>query len=111
MRVIIDKDLNIDNTGSCGSFPAGTRYSDLVKVFGEPDVLSDGWKMDVEWRGKINGKVFTIYNYKTGKNYLGEKGLPVEGITDWHIGGKSKEVSAKLLEYFEEMKHASSFSV
>ena len=100
MRVIINKDLNINRTGCCGFFPKGTTYSDLVKVFGEPNRLNDDCKIDVEWRGKINGKVFTIYNYKTGKNYLGERGASVEVITDWHIGGKSKEVAAKLLEYF-----------
>ena len=104
MRVIIDKNMNAYGTGLCGCFPEGTRYSDLVRVFGEPEVIDDDWKTDVEWRGKIRGKVFTIYNYKTGKNYLGGKGLPVEEITDWHIGGKSKEVSAKLIEYFQEMK-------
>lgn len=106
MRVIIDKNVDIAGTGCCGSFSDGTRYSDLVKAFGEPETIN-GWETDVEWRGKIREKVFTIYNYKTGKNYLGEKGLPVEKITDWHIGGKSKEVSAKLLEYFEEMRHVS----
>ena len=102
MRVIVDKDVDISRTGACGSFPEGTKYSDLVKVFGEPNKISRGWKTDVEWRGDINGKIFTIYNYKTGKNYLGEKGLPVEEITDWRIGGNSNEIASKLIEYFKK---------
>lgn len=74
-------------------------FSKLVDIFGKPNVQGDEYKVDAEWCGDIDGEVFTIYNYKTGENYLGEKGLPVEQITDWHIGGKSKEVAQKVIDY------------
>lgn len=73
-------------------------YADLVAVFGEPNREGDGYKVDAEWTltfSRLDGlttSVATIYNYKDGKNYLGDEGLPVSDITDWHIGGKDPEV-------------------
>jgi hypothetical protein len=67
-------------------------YDILVAIFGEP-IDSDRYKVDAEWNIIFeNGEVATIYNYKNGKNYLGDDGLDVKNITDWHIGGKSKDV-------------------
>ena len=74
-------------------------YDRLVEVFGNNDGKNDGYKVDAEWDGIIDGEVFTIYNYKDGKNYLGEDGLAVEEITNWHIGGKSIKVVNKLKKY------------
>jgi len=77
-------------------------YERLVEVFGTPyKYPDDGYKADVEWDGSIDGLVFTIYNYKDGKNYLGDEGLAVEDITNWHIGGKRHRVVKKILEYIE----------
>ena len=65
-------------------------YRELVAVFGEPNCPTDGYKTDAEWEFPITGKqTANIYNYKTGKNYLGGSGLPVETITTWHIGGRT----------------------
>lgn len=71
-------------------------------VFGKPNTKSDGYKTDAEWIGKIDGEVFTIYNYKTGHNYLGDSGDDIQDITDWHIGGKKKEIANKVIKYFNE---------
>ena len=35
-----------------------------------------------------------IYNYKDGKNYLGEKGKNPEQITRWCVGGSNPEYAA-----------------
>ena len=67
-----------------------TSYRDLVNCFGEPTSDGDGYKVDAEWELTFeDGTVATIYNWKDGRNYCGADGLPVEQITDWHVGGKS----------------------
>jgi hypothetical protein len=74
--------------------PAGTSlidgvcvsYSTLVAKLGEP--VEGGYKTDAEWVIEFEGgSIVTIYNWKDGKNYCGVAGLPVNDITDWHIGG------------------------
>ena len=65
-------------------------YADLVRVFGEPNSIGDGYKTDAEWILEIDDTTVTIYNYKDGKNYNGEDGDDVKDITDWHVGGYTK---------------------
>lgn len=88
----------------CGTHLQGgvrTDYSTLVSKFGQPHE-SDGYKVDAEWDVEFaDGKVATIYNYKTGTNYLGVDGKPVEEITTWHIGGLSSIVVERILEILE----------
>ena len=74
-----------------GTFQQGyvdVSYAKLVRTFGRP-LKGDGYKTDAEWVLKIGPQIVTIYNYKTGKSYLGPKGLPVSKITRWNIGGKT----------------------
>ena len=69
-------------------------YGTLVRCFGEPDPdHCDPLKTDAEWRVARSSLPYSIsiYNWKNGKNYLGESGLPVEEIREWHIGGQNKE--------------------
>ena len=82
-------------------------YHELVEAFGEPTMETDGYKVDAEWHVsfQINDEhagFVTIYNYKNGKNYLGKNGLNVEDITEWHVGGKSRDSLVVLEEYFEQ---------
>lgn len=66
-------------------------YRDLVRIFGEPHDSGDGYKTDAHWALRFDdGTIATIYNYKDGKNYCGEAGMPVEKITDWHVDGKGE---------------------
>ena len=88
-----DKDINID--GSNKQDDIGVSYTRLVKAFGEPiidyDVTSDAlWIIKTE-----DGVVITIYDYKKGKNYLGNMGLPADAISYWHIGGFNKDKDHK----------------
>ncbi len=75
-----------------------TSYADLVKLFGEPERMTEGdGKTDVEWHLTFQSfgqfeEVATIYNWKDGPNYLGPEGTPVEKIREWHIGGKRGDV-------------------
>jgi hypothetical protein len=74
-------------------------YADLVKVFGEPTAERDGYKVDVEW--EFDNKI-SIYNWKDGKNYLGDDGMEVEDITDWHIGGTTKTHVIRIVDALKE---------
>lgn len=75
-------------------------YEEIVKVFGKPNGIADGYKTDVEWIGEFYGKVFTIYNWKDGKNYNGDTGLEIEEITEWHIGSLRKETAIVVKNFF-----------
>ena len=94
---IFTKALLESSHGTCLQGYVQCSYKHLIEVLGEP--LSGGYddrKSDAEWVllvGK-DKEVVTIYNYKDGKNYCGEKGLDVEDIEEWHIGGKKKEIVA-----------------
>lgn len=78
-------------------------YSELVKVFGEPNAENDGYKTDAEWEVEFeDGTYATIYNWKDGKNYCGEDGLPISKITDWHIGGNVHAAYEHVRDTIEE---------
>lgn len=73
-------------------------YQEIVDVFGPPNDGNDGYKTDVQWRIWTPFGMATIYNYKTGKNYLGDEGEQIPDIRDWHIGGVNKDVVAPILK-------------
>ena len=86
MELVMDSEVELSGTHLQGHIECA--YAELVKAFGEPILIAKpDMKTDAEWHGRIDGEVFTIYNYKDGKNYLGEDGLEVLKITYWHIGG------------------------
>ena len=78
-------------------------YSNLVSKLGMPHG-NDGYKVDAQWQFVKNGVVFIIYNYKTGKNYLGKKGKPIDKIKDWHIGGFNKKAVLVVQKLFPKSK-------
>lgn len=86
-----------DGTGLQGYLPEGTRYEDIVRIFGDPQFGKslDG-KIQVEWVGRINGLVFTIYDYKSR--------IEIGRNTDWHIGGKNKIVADLVSTFFRISK-------
>ena len=88
---------NHNGTGLQAYLPDGTRYRDIVKAFGKPQSgLSPDSKIKVEWIGRVNGIVFTIYDYKSK--------LDPEKNTDWHIGGKVKLAAELVNLYFGKIK-------
>ncbi len=83
--------------GTCLQGYLSASYYEIVKRYGEPMPLYDGFKTDVEWTIKWeDGVIGTIYNYKNGRNYLGESGLDAEDITEWNIGGNKKIVEKRI---------------
>jgi hypothetical protein len=80
--------INTDGTSLVGKVVID--YPTLKKLFGKP-TKSDEYKSDAEWDIEFeDGVVATIYNWKDGKNYCGESGLPKTKITDWHVGGNDR---------------------
>ena len=97
--------VNLDVTGGFGSSLQATidvAYAVLVDLFGEPNRETDGYKVDAEWELEFDEEYLTIYNYKTGKNYLGAEGDAVEFITDWHIGGNDKEKATEFVQFIKD---------
>jgi hypothetical protein len=95
----MEKTTNVGGTFLQGYIKAS--YDQLVKTFGEPhDPNGDNYKTDVEWAFEFaDGTVATLYNWKNGKNYLGEaEGLELNDIYEWNVGGNSDKAVAKLLE-------------
>jgi hypothetical protein len=80
-----------DINGTCLQGYVFTTYQKLVETFGEPGDNFDDYKSDAEWTlTDESGNVVTIYNWKDGPNYCGAEGIPVEQITEWHIGGRNE---------------------
>lgn len=73
-------------------------YAEVCAILGtEDEDGGDSYKVDAEWVRTLKlpdgeSLVFTLYNYKDGKNYLGDEGFEKEQITDWHIGGRDPKV-------------------
>ena len=79
-------------------------FDSLRTTFGRPEKGSVDGKTDAEWYLEIvdtEGQkyVATIYNWKNGKNYLGDKGLRAEHITNWNIGVKDRRVVDLIKQY------------
>lgn len=84
-----------------------TTYENLVKVLGEPVQVND-IKTQCEWiitflPEKSESQVATIYDWKLGKQYLGEEGTDKENIKYWHIGGYNKIVVDYLTILFNQL--------
>lgn len=84
----------IDVSGTSLQGYVSITYAKLVKVFGEPNALGDGYKKQAKWNFVTpDGDAVTIYDYKQGACYHGKgKGIKVEDVTDWHIGGHNPVV-------------------
>jgi hypothetical protein len=74
-----------------GSSLVGTidaSYKEICSLFGKPIRHEEG-KVDAMWVVKFSDDtVASIYNWKDGKAYLGEQGLSVNKIKQWHVGGR-----------------------
>ncbi|MFN6304369.1 MAG: hypothetical protein ACK42H_19455 [Planctomycetota bacterium] len=99
------QDININGSHLQGYVDAG--YDELLTLFGKPHD-GDGYKVDAEWSVQFSdGTVATIYNYKNGRNYCGSSGTPKQSITNWHIGGFTKQAVDNVqiaVDLFREQK-------
>ena len=90
-----------DYIGTSGQGDIQCSYARLVNAFGKPHSMY--WeKSDATWELVIDGLCCTIYDYKTGTNYLGKEGTPKEENIHWHIGGRDSECVSKVLAALEK---------
>jgi len=111
MRKLSKKEARKQAAGTHFVGELDTSYSNIVGKFGPPNFPSgDGYKVDAEWILKDKGHVITIYNYKTGHNYLGRRGKDTTKIRDWHIGGSTGKVIDIIRKYFPNSKVTKGYS-
>ena len=92
-------------SGTCFADSMLASYKDIFDKLGPPCDSFDNYKSDAEWILEFeDGTVATIYNWKNGKNYLGDDGLEVDQITEWNVGGHSKKDLDKLQMVFQVNK-------
>jgi hypothetical protein len=96
--------INTDGSSLIGN--VDVTYKELKSLFGAP-IKSDDGKTDARWQIKFSdGTIASIYNWKDGKAYLGDSGLPVEKITDWHVGGFGTQALVLVQIALEVMREA-----
>lgn len=79
-------------------------YYDIVSLYSKPINCINNGKIDAEWVFNTPYGTATIYNYKDGKAYLGDEGIDVTKICEWHIGGKNIETYNWVKRRFYEYK-------
>ncbi len=101
------KDTYTGTGGTHGQGDIVMEYEKLVEVLGEP-LHSDGYKSQCEWVIEFKPKnspnqIATIYDWKLGKQYLGEEGEDKENIMYWNVGGYNNIVIKYLTSLFMPM--------
>ena len=94
MTFTTHNDEPIDTNGTHLQGYIACNYNQLVELFGEPipEQINAGYKVDWEWNIEFpDGTIATIYNWKNGPNYCGSAGLHAALITEWHVGGFSRQ--------------------
>ena len=86
----------LPSTVGVGYFIAPFSY--VRAILGEPiykkPYEGHDYKSDVVWQIFMRSdpwEIVRVYNWKDGKNYLGDKGLNPEQITHWCIGSNKRE--------------------
>ena len=86
----------LPSTVGVGYFDAPFSY--VRAILGEPiykkSYKGHDYKSDVVWQVFLRSdpwEIVRVYNWKDGKNYLGDKGLEPEQITRWCIGSNHRD--------------------
>lgn len=100
MKLRFTKASNDDVSGASLQSILSAPFEVLRTAFGEPERKTiQGSRTDVMWSLKFeDGTVAMIYDYKTGKNCLGDKGVAAESNHDWHISGFSTKAALVVAE-------------
>ena len=96
----ISKYMTTDGVNTNGSSRVGSLnhmgYKDIVKRVGPPTINYDGAhdKVNVEWIFKVNGDIFTLYDYKSwSETYTFEQ------LNHWSVGGFESTDELKLSSF------------
>jgi hypothetical protein len=108
----ISKYMTTDGVNTNGSSRVGSLnhmgYKDIVKRVGPPTINYDGAhdKVNVEWIFKVNGDIFTLYDYKSwSETYT------FDLLNHWSVGGfentdentiHSKKMRKLIFKMFDE---------
>jgi hypothetical protein len=96
MQFVTHNSHRIDPTGTSLQGRVNATFVELLTLFGEPHD-GDRYKTDAEWTIRFeDGVIATVYNWKNGHNYCGTDGLPVEAITEWNVGGQTKQAADRI---------------
>ena len=85
-----------------------TAFKLEFEISGKPFTRLPENKIDVQWVIETKHGIATLYNYKDGKAYLGEKGLDIKAIKQWHVGGSGhgkavfEEIQTAIHDYAKE---------
>lgn len=76
--------------GTNGKGQIDIDFWSLLATFGDP-MEGEDYKVDAQWFIEFeDGTVASIYNFKNGRNYLGDEGKDVEDIGTWNFGGRGE---------------------
>lgn len=95
-RAVMSQSINLTGTSFQGVVPNDVTFQDLVRIFGAPRHIENS-DSRVEWRGKINNRIFAIYDYKCPE-------IQLETLTGgfWHIGGFLGITAADVIQCITE---------
>tara|TARA_R100001129_G_scaffold105300_1_gene71970 strand:+ start:208 stop:819 length:612 start_codon:yes stop_codon:yes gene_type:complete len=96
---VTHNDEPIDTDGTHLQGYIACNYNQLVDIFGPPvpEQINAGYKVDWKWNIKFSDDtIATIYNWENGPNYCGSSGLKSTLITEWHVGGFTKQSVAQV---------------
>ena len=67
---------------------SGITATEMIALFGEPNVDDDEYKVDVSWGIEFeNGDAVAIWNFKNGPNYNPGAGLTLDDVDSFSIDG------------------------
>ena len=94
----------IDTDGSFFVGELAIPFGVLNRIFGKPDTAYDAdGKTDAHWSIRFtDGAVCAIYNYKTGRSYLGPSAPATADLTHWSVGAHERATYTRLIRVIEE---------
>ncbi|MEM9354600.1 MAG: hypothetical protein AAGB04_00160 [Pseudomonadota bacterium] len=92
--------LTSEVDGTCQQGAIKCSYDELVDKFGSPitDCVSDDKSYAVWFVRFEDCTIATICDWKTHKSYCGADGSEIEDVTQWSIGGRSRNSASHVYD-------------